>query len=157
MPLDATETRPPSAGRRQPIFLPFTVQEARGASTAPTDGPARSARVRAGTVRRCAEAADFTADGCWNALLGGCRSADRALLPVRLHALVDATTTYLGPKWWYGSGSPYRRKVTEAWIRIDDAVHEGDGAEFARAFIGYDQAIATAMVSARSTVESPTR
>ncbi|MHA6798501.1 hypothetical protein [Bounagaea algeriensis] len=115
------------------------------------------ARETAQEVRRCAEAAEFTAYGCWNALRGGCRSAERTLLPARLDDLVQAASEYVDLRWWHGSGSPHRRRVAEAQQRIDEAVHEGDGAEFAEAFVGYDQALATAMVSARSTVESSTR
>ncbi|MHA6802461.1 hypothetical protein [Salinifilum ghardaiensis] len=132
----------------------------RGAQGSGSQGPGAQgsgARGSAQEVRRCAEAAEFTADGCWNALRGGCRSAERALLPARLDDLVQAASDYVDPRWWYGRGSPHRRKVAEAQQRIDEAVHEGDGAEFAEAFVGYDQALATAMVSARTTVESSTR
>ncbi|SFS54553.1 hypothetical protein [Saccharopolyspora flava] len=126
--------------KQEPSFLPLTV------------GAARS-RERAGEVRRCAETADVTAEGTWEALLGGCDSADRKDLPGRLRALIDATSDYVGPAWW--ETSAHRRRVAEAQLRINDAVREGDGAEFAEAFVGYDQAIATAVVSVRANVESP--
>jgi hypothetical protein len=127
--------------KQEPSFLPLTV------------GAARTAE-RAGEVRRCAEAAEVTAEGTWAALLGGCDSAERKDLPGRLRALVDATSGYVGPTWW--AASAHRRRVAEAQLRINDAVREGDGAEFAEAFVGYDQAIATAVVSVRANVESPT-
>ncbi|GAA4612704.1 hypothetical protein [Saccharopolyspora hordei] len=131
--------------QQDPSFLPLTVGVARSAAT--------SSR-QAGEVQRRAEAADATAAGCWAALLGGCQSAERRELPSQLHALVEATSGYVGAGWW--AASSHRRRVAEAQLRINDAVREGDGAEFAEAFVGYDQAIATAVVSVQNDVESPT-
>ncbi|GAB3670613.1 hypothetical protein [Saccharopolyspora tripterygii] len=127
--------------KQEPSFLPLTAGAARNAE-------------RADEVQRCAEAADVTAAGTWAALLGGCDSAERKDLPGRLRALINATSEYVGPTWW--AASAHRRRVAEAQLRINDAVREGDGAEFAEAFVGYDQAIATAVVSVRTNVESPT-
>lgn len=132
----------------QPSFLPLTVGVARDAASEPG-----SAAASACEVQRCAEAADSTAAGCWAALLGGCQSVERQDLPVRLRALADATCGYLGTSRWVGSA--HRRRVAEAHLRINDAVREGDGAEFAEAFVGYDQAVATAVVSVNSDVEAP--
>ncbi|KEI44711.1 hypothetical protein [Saccharopolyspora rectivirgula] len=131
-----------------PSFLPLTVAAARSA-----------ARNRADTdqaveVQRCAEAAEAAATGCWAALLGGCDSPERRALPSRLRALAAATSGYVGASSW--GASLHRRKVAEAQSRIDSAVAEGDGAEFAEAFVGYDQAIATAVASVRSRLGSPT-
>lgn len=128
-----------------PSFLPLTVGVARSAA---------AGSRRAGEVQRRAEAADATAAGCWAALLGGCQSAERRELPSRLHALAEATSGYVGAGCW--AASAHRRRVAEAQLRINDAVREGDGAEFAEAFVGYDQAIATAVVSVQNDVESPT-
>ncbi|GAA4856928.1 hypothetical protein [Saccharopolyspora cebuensis] len=141
----------------EPAFLPLTIGVSRTAASAPED----PGRARAGEVRRCAEAADTAAAGCWAALLGGCHPAERAELPSRLRALAEAASCYTGRTWWLGGGSAHRRRVTEAQLRINDAVREGDGAEFAEAFVGYDQALATAVVSVRSApererLESPT-
>jgi hypothetical protein len=105
---------------------------------------------------RRAEEANAAAAGCWTALLGGCESPERRTLPSTLSALADATSKYVGTRWWFGHGSVHRRRVAEAQSRINDAVREGDGAEFAEAFIGYDQAIATAVVSVPNQLESPT-
>ncbi|GAA4850395.1 hypothetical protein [Saccharopolyspora rosea] len=138
--------------KQEPSFLPLTVGVARSAGWSAEP----AARARGGEVRRCAEEADAAAVGCWAALLGGCQSPERRDLPFRLRALAEATSGYVGTGWWYGGGSVHRRRVTEAQLRINDAVREGDGAEFAEAFVGYDQAIATAVVSVPSTVESPT-
>ncbi|WP_010694269.1 hypothetical protein [Saccharopolyspora spinosa] len=135
--------------KQEPSFLPLTVGVAQSAATG-----SALLRERVGEVRRCAEAADSAAAGCWAALLGGCQSAERKDLPSRLRALAEATSGYVGAGWW--AVSPHRRRVAEAQLRINDAVREGDGAEFAEAFVGYDQAIATAVVSVQSNVESPT-
>ena len=136
---------------REPTFLPLTVAVARSA-TAP-DGPAQSS---ASVVRQRAEEANTAAAACWSALLGGCESADRRALPSRLRALAEATSLYVGTGWWCRHGSSHRRRVAEAQLRINDAVREGDGAEFAEAFVGYDQAIATAVASVQSRLESST-
>lgn len=127
--------------QQRPTFLPLT---------------ATAAPAGASELRHCVAAADATAVDCWAALLGGCQSAERRSLPSRLRELTDATSTYVGDGWWCGRGAVQRRKVVEAQSRIDDAVRDGDGAEFAEAFVGYDQAIATAVVSVPDELESPT-
>lgn len=106
-------------------------------------------RENAHAVRRRAEEADTAAAGCWAALLGGCDPPERRALPGQLSALAEATARYVGSGWWAERGSGYRRRVAEAQLRINDAVREGDGAEFAEAFVGYDQAVATAVMSVR--------
>lgn len=134
---------------QEPTFLPLTVAVTNSASMG-------SARAPVHTVRQRAAEADTTAAGCWVALLGDCESPERRALPGRLRALAEATSIYVGTRWWCGHGAGHRRRVAEAQLRINDAVREGDGAEFAEAFVGYDQAIATAMVSVPSTLESST-
>ncbi|MBE9375637.1 hypothetical protein IQ251_14385 [Saccharopolyspora sp. HNM0983] len=131
--------------QQEPVFLPLTVGAAQTATGA--------ARRDSGEIGRCADAANSAAAGCWAALLGGCDSVERRALPGTLHALSTATSGYVGPGAW--ALSAHRRRVAEAQLRIDDAVRDGDGAEFAEAFVGYDQAIATAVVSVHSNVESP--
>lgn len=67
--------------------------------------------------------------------------------------MAEATSRYVGESWWSRRGPGHRRKVAEAQLRINDAVRDGDGAEFAEAFVGYDQAVATAVVSVQQTLE----
>lgn len=121
-------------GERGTTFLPLTVSAARDSD----DEGARAVRVRA-------EAADRAAADCWVSLVAGCTSGRQTLIN-RLHDLSEATSGYAGTRWWLSHGSVHRRRVSEAEHRIDDAVREGDGAEFAEAFIGYDQAVATVVV-----------
>lgn len=137
----------------EPTFLPLTVAAARTAAQSQADPPARAA---AGVVARKAEEANSAAAECWAALLAGCDAPGRRALPGRLRALSEATSHYVGSHWWFSAGSPHRRRVSEAENRIDEAAMEGDGAEFAEAFIGYDQAVATAVVRVQSTMGSPT-
>jgi len=136
---------------REPAFLPFTVAAARAAVGAPGDPPVRA---RAQVVRRHAEAADAAAADCWTAMLAGCDTPARRVLASKLHELTEATSLYLGSHCWYGTGSPHRGRVTEAETRIVDAVRDSDGAEFAEAFAGYDQAVATALASVRGRTGS---
>ncbi|MBW4719217.1 sugar ABC transporter substrate-binding protein [Saccharothrix obliqua] len=114
----------------EPTFLPLTMAAAEGAEGAHA-------------VRDRARAADRAAADCWLSLVAGCASGGQALVG-RLHDLSEATSGYAGTRWWHGS--VHRRRVVEAESRIDDAVREGDGAEFAEAFAGYDQAVATVVV-----------
>lgn len=139
-------------GAREPTFLPLAVAAARTAVSAPAEPPAT---IRAQLVQRNAEAADEAAADCWTALLAGCQTSARRVLPARLRELTEATSLYLGTRCWYAAGSPHRGRVTGAEARITDAVRDGDGAEFAEAFAGYDQAVATAVASMRTRTSSP--
>ncbi|MGM1063799.1 sugar ABC transporter substrate-binding protein [Saccharothrix sp. Mg75] len=123
---------------REPTFLPLTM----AAAGEPGDEGAREVRDRA-------ESADRAAADCWLSLVAGCTSGRQALI-TRLHDLSEATCGYAGMRWWLGHGSVHRRRVSDAEHRIDDAVREGDGAEFAEAFVGYDQAVATVVVHVRN-------
>jgi len=136
---------------REPTFLPFAVAAARATAAEPAQPPLLA---RAQVLRRHAEAADAAAVDCWTALLAGCQTSARRVLPSRLRELTEATSLYLGSHCWYGTGSPHRGRVTAAEARIIDAVHDGDGAEFAEAFAGYDQAVATAVASAHGRTGS---
>ncbi|MET0134782.1 MAG: sugar ABC transporter substrate-binding protein [Kibdelosporangium sp.] len=123
----------------RPAFLPSTMSAA--------------AATGAEVVRRSAEEADSAAAECWSALLGGCDSPGRRALPKKLRELSDATAIYAGTAWWYGDGSRLRHRITQARERIEEAVAERDGAEFAEAFIGYDEAVATAVVRIESMIK----
>ncbi|GGM69185.1 hypothetical protein GCM10012275_44500 [Longimycelium tulufanense] len=131
---------------RETTFLPLTVAAARTAVAAAGTGPAA---CDARTVALRAEEADAAATECWLALLAGCATAGRRTLPSRLRALTEAATVYAG-------GRCMVRRVAEAEVRINDAVRDGDGAEFAEAFVGYDQAVATAVVSVQGRLGSAT-
>lgn len=134
----------PMRGPAGPTFLPLTVAAAGAAAAQLADGPVAA---RAHMVRKHAVAADLAAADCWTALLAGCQAPARRMLPVKLRQLTEATSLYVGTHCWYGT-SPHRGRVTDAEARITDAVRDGDGAEFAEAFAGYDQAVATAVASA---------
>ncbi|GLZ35585.1 hypothetical protein Lesp02_77720 [Lentzea sp. NBRC 105346] len=108
-----------------PVFLPLTMAAADDCTSG---------------VRSVAEAANRAAADCWAALLGGCNSRSRDRLILTLHDLSEATV-----------GSSHYRRVMQAECRIDEAVREGDGAEYAEAFVGYDQAVATVLSRLRST------
>lgn len=115
---------------RSPTFLPLTTDAA----------------VHAGAhaVQHRATEADRAADACWASLLSG--SASGCGLDARLRRLSEATSVYVGTKWWFSEGSAYRQRVARAQGGIEDAITEGDGQEFARAFMGYDHAMASALV-----------
>ncbi|MTD54200.1 hypothetical protein [Amycolatopsis pithecellobii] len=116
---------------RSPTFLPLTTDAA----------------VHAGahTVLHRATEADRTADVCWASLLAGAE-ATRCGLETRLRRLSEATSVYVGTKWWFSQGSTYRERVARAQGCIEEAITDGDGSEFAHAFMGYDHALASALV-----------
>ena len=64
-----------------------------------------------------------------------------------LRRLTEATSRYVGLECWFRASSPHRLRAVGAEMSIAEAVTEGDGEEFAEAFVGYDQAVATAIVS----------
>jgi hypothetical protein len=140
------------AQAREPTFLPLAVSAARTAEETQSDERARDNAQR---VRRQAEAADLAAAECWTALVAGCNSPARRVLTARLRELTEATSGYVGLSCWFRAGSPHRHRVVGAETRIADAVNDGDGAEFAEAFVGYDQAVATAVVSMLNVPRTP--
>ena len=127
---------------RAPAFLPLTVDAA--------------ARLDAGPLLRQALVTDRAAGECWTALLAGCGTAARRGLAPQLRRLSEATSEHVGVRWWFAEGTGHRRRVASAQENLEDAIADGDGQEFALAFVGYDHAMASAVVAcpqrARSSV-----
>ncbi|OZM73795.1 hypothetical protein CFN78_08945 [Amycolatopsis antarctica] len=140
----------PSA--RRAFFLPLTAEAA--AELGACLGGASRRRVLA--VRDRAEDADVAAQRCWTALLAGCDSADRWALTPRLRGLSEATSAFVGALWWAGAGAAHRGRVARAQLWISEAISDGDGQEFARAFVGYDHAVASTVVCANQHTGSST-
>ena len=138
---------------RDPTFLPLTISATDTVARAMVREPAL--RAPADMVSRRAKEADAAAAECWAALLAGCDAPGCRTLPIRLRALSEATSDYAGMRWWLGRGSQHRQRVGRALERIEEAVAERDGADFAEAFVGYDQAVAAALVNAHSRLETP--
>jgi hypothetical protein len=125
------------------------------AGTAASESADPLARDSAQHIERHAYEANRAAADCWTSLVAGCTSGRQTLIN-RLHDLSLATSSYAGTRWWLSHGSVHRRRVVEAEGRIDEAVRDGDGAEFAEAFVGYDQAVATVVVHVQSRLGSST-
>ena len=123
-------------------FLPLTVDAA----------------MRAGATHVLHRAVDAerSAAECWTALLAGCGSAGRGGLEPKLRQLSEATSEQVGTRWWSTEGACHRSRIARAQSHIEDAIADGDGQEFARAFVGYDHAMASAVVCAGTRVETPT-
>ncbi|WP_116047311.1 hypothetical protein [Amycolatopsis palatopharyngis] len=132
----------PSAPSPAPTttFLPLTTEAALRLSRT---GPEHN---RALVLRHRVAEADAAASRCWTALLAGCDSTARRSLGPRLRQLSEATSLYVGTRWWFNDGSAHRRRVAQSQVHIEDAIADGDGQEFAMAFIGYDHAMASAVV-----------
>lgn len=138
---------------REPTFLPLTINATYAVARAMADAPAL--RVTAEQVRDRAHRADAAAAECWAALCAGCDAPGRRALPHRLRELAEATSVYAGTRWWFGRGSQHRERIAAELARIEEAVAERDGADFAEAFVGYDQAVAAVLVNSHSRLETP--
>ncbi|MGX7825254.1 sugar ABC transporter substrate-binding protein [Actinokineospora sp. 24-640] len=137
--------------RTDSTFLPLTISTAATLARDPSADPSVRG-VHAGALR-----ADAAAAECWAALLAGCDAPGRRLLPGRLRELGHAASVYAGPSWWRADCASHRGRVDRAQSRIVEAVADRDGAEFAEAFVGYDQAVATALVRVYSQSRSAAR
>ncbi|MFD6069412.1 MULTISPECIES: hypothetical protein [Amycolatopsis] len=128
-------------------FLPLTIDAAR--------------RADAPEVLRNALLTDRAAGECWTVLLAGCQaealfSAEGSSAPVstkrsldaQLRKLSEATAEHVGTRWWFADGTVHRKRVARAQENLVTAIAEGDGQEFALAFVGYDNAMAGAVVCA---------
>jgi hypothetical protein len=138
---------------REPSFLPLTINATYAVARATADTPAL--RATAEQVRERAHRADEAAAECWAALCAGCDAPGRRALPNRLHELTEATSVYAGTRWWFGRGAQHVERVSGELARIEEAVDERDGAEFAEAFVGYDQAVAAVLVNSHDRLETP--
>lgn len=136
------------AGAHNATFLPLTLAASEAVTCVPPDGSGEAADGYLDAVRAAAVAADEAAAACWTALLAACDAPGRVELPIRLRELAEATCRHTGRERWFAEESTHRRRVTDAQLRIEDAVRDGDGEEFAEAFACYDQAMATAVVCA---------
>ncbi|MFJ7212416.1 hypothetical protein [Amycolatopsis sp. NPDC098790] len=117
-------------------FLPLTVDAAR--------------RLGARALLDQAVRTDRAAAECWTALLAGCGSAARRDLGPQLRRLSEATSMQVGSRWWFADGAGHRKRVAGAQENLEEAIADGDGQEFALAFVGYDHAMASAVVCANS-------
>lgn len=133
------------------VFLPLTRDTATRLWHDVTD----EHRARVLAVRQRAEEAETAAAHCWTSLLAGCDRLGRQNLVPYLHRLAEATSLYAGSPWWFSSGTAHRLRVVETQDRIETAVADGDGQEFAQAFIGYDHAVASAVTYAREPAQRP--
>ncbi|MFI5591632.1 hypothetical protein ACIA5G_41745 [Amycolatopsis sp. NPDC051758] len=121
---------------RAATFLPLTVDAAR--------------RLGAWPLLDQAMRTDRAAAECWTALLAGCGTAVRRELGPQLRRLSEATSMQVGSRWWFADGAGHRKRVAGAQENLEEAIADGDGQEFALAFVGYDHAMASAVVCANS-------
>lgn len=126
-------------------FLPLTTDAAQRLGQLTGDAPTRG---NAMLLRQRAVQTEAAARTCWTALLAGCDSTGRACLTPRLRALSEATSVCVGTRWWFVDGAAHRHRVACAQSDIEEAVADADGQEFAMAFVGYDHAMASAVVCA---------
>jgi hypothetical protein len=133
----------------QPTFLPLTTS----AATVAAGRGGQPLRDAAAVLLTRAADADRAAADCWTALLANCDTPGRQLLPARLRALTEAAAACAG-SWWLSEGSYLRRRLLEAQHQLIEAVRDADGEDFAEAFAGYDQALATTVVAVQNRLAS---
>ncbi|WP_019815121.1 hypothetical protein [Saccharomonospora saliphila] len=133
-------------------FLPLTTRTAAHLCRCPGEDTTGAAML----VRRRAADVEAAAARCWAVLLAGCATPVRKDLSGSLHALSEATEHYVGTRWWFSDGSVHRHRVARARTLVEYALAESDGGEFARAFVSYDHATASAVVCAREPDRSTT-
>lgn len=138
---------------RDPSFLPLTLSAADAVDAMPVGLPT-DARADAETVRDRAREVHTAAAECWASLLAGCDLPTRWTLPGLMRALSDSIGAYGGTQWWFGAGSGLRNRIARAQLQLSEAIADRDGADFAEAFAGYDQAVATALVRAQHRIGS---
>jgi exonuclease VII large subunit len=78
------------------------------------------------------------------------RERARRDLGPQLRRLSEATSMQVGSRWWFADGAGHRKRVAGAQENLEEAIADGDGQEFALAFVGYDHAMASAVVCANS-------
>jgi len=115
-------------------FLPLTVDAAK--------------RADAPDVLHNALLTERAAEECWTVLLAGCELVGKRGLDAQLRKLSEATAEHVGTRWWFADGTLHRKRVARAQESLVEAIAEGDGQEFALAFVGYDNAMAGAVVCA---------
>jgi hypothetical protein len=120
------------------VFLPLTLA---AIADVPTGRRGRSALADA------AASAEQAAWDTWQALLGVCTAPADARFPARLRGLSEAAAVCAGVTWWNGPASGHRDRVDSYHRWLGEALAEGDGAEFASAVAGFDNALAAGLAS----------
>ncbi len=99
-----------------------------------------------GVVRGAARRVEHDGWAVWQSLIGDYDCAARAELLVSLRRLSLLVGVFAGDDWWNGDGHAHRDRVTGYQRWLEESLAESDGAEFAEAFAGYDEALARAVV-----------
>ena len=119
-------------------FLPLTLTSLTG-----------MAAERPGThaLEVAARRAEHLACHTWVALLGDCASSDRTEFTTGLRRLSLAVGGFVGDDWSGRDCSGHRDRIARYQWWLEEALADGDGAEFAEAFARYDDALARTVLS----------
>lgn len=101
-----------------------------------------------GSVADAVRRVELDARVAWQCLLGDPDRSVRGDLAVDLRRLSLAVGGFVGADRWNADGRMHRDRVTGYQLWLEAALAEGDGAGFARAFAGYDEAVARAVAGA---------
>ncbi|MDQ2708497.1 MAG: hypothetical protein M3Z25_13045 [Actinomycetota bacterium] len=99
-----------------------------------------------GVVRGAVRRAELDSCAVWQSLIGDYDCAARAELLVGLRRLSLLVGVVAGDHWWNGDGHAHRDRVAGYQRWLEESLAESDGAGFAEAFAGYDEALARAVV-----------
>lgn len=119
-------------------FLPLTLTVLSGVST---DRPGTHSLAAA------ARHAEHLACDTWSALLGDCDRPHRTEFNTGLRRLSLAVGGFVGDDWSSGARGGHRDRIARYQWWLEEALADGDGAEFAEAFARYDDALARTVLS----------
>lgn len=125
-------------------FLPLTMSVLAGT---PVDRPGARA------LQTAARRAEQLACDSWQTLLGGCEHPHRTEFNTGLRRLSLAVGGFVGDDWSNGLCNGHRDRIARYHWWLEEALADGDGAEFAEAFARYDDALARSVAS-RSAIPS---
>jgi hypothetical protein len=125
-------------------FLPLTLTVINGV---PAD------RAETHGLEAAARRAEHLAWDTWQALLGDCDRLRRTEFTTGLRRLSLAVGVFTGDDWSSGICSGHRDRIARYQCWLEEALADGNGAEFAEAFARYDDALARTVLS--SAVSSP--
>jgi hypothetical protein len=104
-------------------------------------------------LEMAARRAEHVAWDTWQALLGSCDRPHRTEFTTGLRRLTLAVGVFVGDDWSSGVCGGHRDRIARYQWWLEEALSDGNGAEFAEAFARYDDALARTVLS--SAVVSP--
>lgn len=113
--------------------------------------------LRSGGVSAAARRVERGARTAWQSLLAAPDAPVGTDLAVHVRRLSLIVGGFVGPDRWAADRRGHCDRVTGYQLWLEETLSEGDGAGFARALAGYDEAIARAVVDAAARTDTSGR